>query len=631
MGVALLSSLGLVLTQQEEMDEAEAERQNMLKGMFPGMKALMLQSSHLQTKYGAFPSFWQDLGAWPALKAMQKTYLMVCEQRERGVPEAEIDIEGIDRRTAAGVVGASNAGADFEEAGEMTGLDPYEARPGSKWEPRRADGLPNIPGITRPAELPEELQHELSKLQRQLDNVERKITTVVEDAKVMEQDLNRPPSPPPIYDAWGKRTNTREVRMKEDLERERGDIVARLVKIDVTFKPAQAVIGGNGKPMAKVFVPVEEFPHYNFIGLILGPRGNTQRRLEGETGCKISIRGKGSVKEGSRGRNTKTVEAAEAEPLHVVITGETRENVDLAVKKVEELLQVKEDMDNSHKQNQLRELALINGTLREDEFCSNCGEQGHRQYECPHRNKVASLLPTNIRCSICGEPSHPTSDCPLKKGTGASGEIDAQYQSFMAELDGGGQASSSSSSSEEWKPNKQARVEPAPPSVIQSQERVANISRSAGRGKTILPAWMTENGGQGAAAATAAAAATITTTASTAAPSAASYGAQSQEQQQYASQYQYGAQQQQQYVDPQQYYQAYGSDPNAHAYGYSYDQQAYAQQQGYGYDYSAYQNQQAYYGTGYDAQQYHHHQQQQYAAQGQPQAPPPPPPPPPPK
>ena len=33
------------------------------------------------------------------------------------------------------------------------GLDPYAARPGSKWEPRRADGLPNIPGIAMPAEL----------------------------------------------------------------------------------------------------------------------------------------------------------------------------------------------------------------------------------------------------------------------------------------------------------------------------------------------------------------------------------------------------------------------------------------------------------------------------------------------
>ena len=173
-----------------------------------------------------------------------------------------------------------------------------------------------------PPELPEESQRQISELRSKLDLIQNKIQNVTEDAKQIEQDPNRPPSPPPTYDAWGKRTNTREMRMKEELERERADIVAQLVKIDIAFKPTQSDFGP--KPTAKVFVPVEEFPHYNFIGLILGPRGNTQRRLEGETGCKISIRGKGSIKEGSRGRNSKLVEAAEVDPLHVSISGETQ-------------------------------------------------------------------------------------------------------------------------------------------------------------------------------------------------------------------------------------------------------------------------------------------------------------------
>ena len=40
-------------------------------------------------------------------------------------------------------------------------------------------------------------------------------------------------------------------------------------------------------------------------GLVIGPRGNTQKKMEGETGCKISIRGKGSLKDGSKGRINK--------------------------------------------------------------------------------------------------------------------------------------------------------------------------------------------------------------------------------------------------------------------------------------------------------------------------------------
>ena len=52
------------------------------------------------------------------------------------------------------------------------------------------------------------------------------------------------------------------------------------------------------KKLRKITIPQERFPEYNFIGLIIGPRGNTQKRMERETGCKISIRGKGSAKDG---------------------------------------------------------------------------------------------------------------------------------------------------------------------------------------------------------------------------------------------------------------------------------------------------------------------------------------------
>lgn len=33
---------------------------------------------------------------------------------------------------------------------------------------------------------------------------------------------------------------------------------------------------------------------YNFIGLIIGPRGNTQKRMQTETNTKIAIRGRGA-------------------------------------------------------------------------------------------------------------------------------------------------------------------------------------------------------------------------------------------------------------------------------------------------------------------------------------------------
>lgn len=40
-------------------------------------------------------------------------------------------------------------------------------------------------------------------------------------------------------------------------------------------------------------------PGVNYIGLIIGPGGHYQKRLEEESECKILIRGKGSQKQGS--------------------------------------------------------------------------------------------------------------------------------------------------------------------------------------------------------------------------------------------------------------------------------------------------------------------------------------------
>lgn len=190
------------------------------------------------------------------------------------------------------------------------------------------------------------------------------------------------------------------------------------------------------KRSKKIRIPVEEHPQYNFIGLIIGPRGKTQKELEAKTGCKIAIRGRGSVKEGARGRRDGKVMDGDDEPLHVVITGDDQRSVDAATDMIEQMLVVIDDEKNVHKQQQLRELALLNGTLKEDEFCQICAEKGHRSFECPRRfamNKTA----VTVRCAICGDTSHPTRDCTQKAAEQKNEkEMDSDYMSFMAELDG---------------------------------------------------------------------------------------------------------------------------------------------------------------------------------------------------
>jgi len=92
---------------------------------------------------------------------------------------------------------------------------------------------------------------------------------------------------------------------------------------------------------------------------------------------------------------------------------------------------------NEHKARQLRELAMINGTLREEIICRVCGEAGHKIFECPNRTGAA-WTPANVRCEICGAGSHPTSDCPVVGGREEAKKLNEEYESFMSELMGGG-------------------------------------------------------------------------------------------------------------------------------------------------------------------------------------------------
>jgi splicing factor 1 len=183
------------------------------------------------------------------------------------------------------------------------------------------------------------------------------------------------------------------VRYRKKLEDERIRLVDRQMKMDPNFKPPTEYLmakrQNGGRPMDKVFIPVKEFPEINFFGLLVGPRGNSLKNMERESGAKISIRGKGSVKEG-KGRTGKQFEDDENEELHCLITAETEEKVQRCVKLINSVIEIVStslrlildsltdelppsqaasvpEGQNDHKRNQLRELAQLNGTLRDDE------------------------------------------------------------------------------------------------------------------------------------------------------------------------------------------------------------------------------------------------------------------------
>ncbi|CAL9147409.1 KH domain-containing protein At5g56140 isoform X1 [Musa acuminata AAA Group] len=127
------------------------------------------------------------------------------------------------------------------------------------------------------------------------------------------------------------------------------------------------------KRTIRVDIPVDQYPNYNFVGRLLGPRGNSLKRVEANTGCRVLIRGRGSIKDPAREEMMRGKPGYEHlnEPLHILVEADMPvEIVDARLLQAREILKdmlkpVDESVDFFKKQ-QLRELAMLNGTLRDE-------------------------------------------------------------------------------------------------------------------------------------------------------------------------------------------------------------------------------------------------------------------------
>ncbi|XP_076079893.1 KH domain-containing RNA-binding protein qki.L-like isoform X2 [Mytilus galloprovincialis] len=122
----------------------------------------------------------------------------------------------------------------------------------------------------------------------------------------------------------------------------------------------------------KLYVPTKDHPEFNFVGRILGPRGMTAKELEQYTGCKIMVRGKGSMRDKKKEDQNKGKPNWEHlnDELHVLLTVEDTANraeakLKKAVEEVKKLLVPAPEGEDDLKKMQLMELAILNGTYRD--------------------------------------------------------------------------------------------------------------------------------------------------------------------------------------------------------------------------------------------------------------------------
>lgn len=75
--------------------------------------------------------------------------------------------------------------------------------------------------------------------------------------------VSRSPSPPPQYDNFGRRVNTREYRYRKRLEDERHKQIEKAMKIIPDYHPPSDYRRPT-KTQEKVYVPVNDYPEINF-------------------------------------------------------------------------------------------------------------------------------------------------------------------------------------------------------------------------------------------------------------------------------------------------------------------------------------------------------------------------------
>ncbi|CAJ0952794.1 unnamed protein product, partial [Mesorhabditis belari] len=331
----------------------------------------------------------------------------------------------------------------LEEAAEKPELAVALIRPArerkSRWSTQKSF-VPGMPTIL-PANLTDE-QREAYLLQLDVEEATRKLRL-----GDFGDPNNRSPSPEPIYDSNGKRLNTRDVRKRQEVEIFRHTKIQRLLQINPNYKPPADYRAPNIRLNDRVWIPQDENPHINFVGLLIGPRGSTLKTLEAETGCKIIIRGKGSIKEGKLAGRMGPL-PGENEPLHAYVTGNDLNLIKGACERIRSIIE--EAImggpiggPNDLRALQLRELAMMNGTFRPEDFlggnrCSNCGSEEHKTWECPN----APNMTAKIVCTACGSAGHLTRDCRNPRpgwetAAGAAAGMDDEYSALMAELEGG--------------------------------------------------------------------------------------------------------------------------------------------------------------------------------------------------
>ncbi|XP_042225101.1 KH domain-containing, RNA-binding, signal transduction-associated protein 2-like, partial [Homarus americanus] len=122
------------------------------------------------------------------------------------------------------------------------------------------------------------------------------------------------------------------------------------------------------KLTVRVLVPVRDHPKFNFVGKLLGPKGNSLKRLQEETMTKMAILGRGSMRDKQKEEELRVSGDPKfthlSEDLHVEVTAvappaEAHARIAYALTEIRRYLVP--DYNDEIRQGQMREMQLLVG------------------------------------------------------------------------------------------------------------------------------------------------------------------------------------------------------------------------------------------------------------------------------
>eukprot|EP00347_Sterkiella_histriomuscorum_P018338 403345886 len=138
----------------------------------------------------------------------------------------------------------------------------------------------------------------------------------------------------------------------------------------------------------KIYLP--QLQGINYVGLIIGPKGTYQKRLEEQTGCKILIRGKNSHKEGY------PPQPDDDEEQHILILSDTEGKIKKAKDHVEQILQSDEQTRQQIRMQQLTDAQELSKRVYavpiEDYLLTPYGPPSPHAYIIPVPNECVGLI-----------------------------------------------------------------------------------------------------------------------------------------------------------------------------------------------------------------------------------------------